>query len=292
MTLRLVSPQWLPDLSKPCRAHKYVHGHALVLSGGRGKGGAARLCARAALRIGAGAVTLLCPDAALAEHAARLDAIMVHPCDSPDDLQVSLSDCRVSSVCLGPGLGLGAPQAELVSTVLDQPRDQGLVLDADAITLLARAPALAAKLHAGCVLTPHAGEFARLYPTISARLAEPARRGPAYSKVDATRDAARQSGATVLFKGPDTVIATPEGQTALHAACYDRAAPWLATAGAGDVLAGLICGLLARGYSPFHAACWGAFLHVESARAFGPGLTADDLPDMLPRVLARLMPPV
>lgn len=292
MTLRLISPEWLPDLSKARDAHKYDHGHALILAGGPGKGGAARLCARAALRIGAGAVTLLCQSAALPENAARLDAIMLDLCDNPDDLRERMADPRISALCLGPGMGLGAAQAALLSTALDLSHERGLVLDADAITHLARAPDVAQKVHEGCVLTPHAGEFARLFPKIAARLNAPARQGPAYSKLDATRDAARQIGATVLLKGPDTVIAAPNGQAALHAAFYDRAAPWLATAGAGDVLAGLICGLLARGYAPFEAACWAAFLHVECARAFGPGLTADDLPDMLPRVLAQLIPQV
>jgi len=288
VTLRLISPDWLPDLSKANDAHKYDHGHAVILAGGPGKGGAARLCARAALRVGAGAVTVLCQSAALPENAARLDAIMLGLCDAPNDLRERLADPRISALCLGPGMGLGAAQAALLSAALDLSQGRSLVLDADAITHLARTPDMAQKVHKGCLLTPHAGEFARLFPKIAARLDAPARNGPAYSKLDATRDAARQIGATVLFKGPDTVIAAPDGQTALHAAVYDRAAPWLATAGAGDVLAGLICGLLARGYAPFESACWAAFVHVECARAFGPGLTADDLPDMLPGVLARL----
>lgn len=291
MTARLISPEWLPSLTKPRHAHKYDHGHALVLAGGQGKGGAARLSARAALRIGAGAVTVLCPAKAMTENAARLDAIMLGQCNGPADLRARLDNARLSALCIGPGLGLGQTHRALVETALDLSRGRGAVLDADAITHMARTPALARGVHAGCVLTPHAGEFARLFPQIAARLAAPATSGPAYSKLDAARDAARQIGATLLFKGPDTVIAAPDGQTALHSACRDRAAPWLATAGAGDVLAGLICGLLARGYTPFDSACWATYLHVDCARAFGPGLTADDLPDMLPTVLARLTAP-
>jgi hydroxyethylthiazole kinase-like uncharacterized protein yjeF len=289
LTARLIDPDWLPDLRKPRIAHKYSHGHALILSGGPGKGGAARLAARAALRIGAGAVTLLCPPAALAENAARLDAIMLDTCAHAAALREQLADKRVRVVLLGPALGLAQDQADLVGAALAGASECGVVLDADAITHLARDPILKAALHTGCVLTPHAGEFARLCPDIAARLDAPAQAGPAYSKLDATRDAARALGCTIVFKGPDTVIATPDGQVALHAACYDRAAPWLATAGSGDVLAGMICGLLARGYTPFDAACWGAWLHADCALAFGPGLTADDLPDMLPRVLAQLI---
>ena len=163
-----------------------------------------------------------------------------------------------------------------------------MVLDADALTILSPRPDLFAALHEGCILTPHAGEFARLFPDIAEKLSQPATKGPAYSKVDATREAAARAGCIVLYKGPDTVIADPSGRCAIHAAHYDRAAPWLATAGAGDVLAGFITGLLARGFSPFDAACTGAWLHVECARGFGPGLIAEDLPEQLPTVFRSL----
>jgi len=231
----------------------------------------------------------MCPAAALTENAARLDAIMLEACDTARDLTRRLLDRRVSAVCLGPAMGLGPDQTELLGAALEQAgQGRSFVLDADALTLLARVPELRGAVNRNCVLTPHAGEFNRLFPHIASRLDAPAQTGPAYSKLDATRDAAREMGCTVLFKGPDTVIASEDGQVALHAACYERAAPWLATAGAGDVLAGLICGLLARGIAPFHAACWGAWLHVETARVFGPGLIAEDLPDCLPNVLAQL----
>ena len=163
-----------------------------------------------------------------------------------------------------------------------------LVLDADALTLLARNARLLAAVHPACVLTPHAGEFARLFPDIAEKLNAPATTGPAYSKVDATRDAARRAGCTILFKGPDTVIADPKGRASINSAQYDRATPWLATAGSGDVLAGFITGLLARGFAPMEAAETAAWLHVESALKFGPGLIAEDLPEMLPQVFRDL----
>lgn len=161
-----------------------------------------------------------------------------------------------------------------------------VVLDADALTGFADAPdVLFGLLHESCVLTPHCGEFARLFPDIAGKLTAAPTKGPAYSKVDATREAASRAGCVVLFKGPDTVIAAPDGRCSIHSAQYDRAAPWLATAGAGDVLAGFITGLLARGIAPMTAAETAAWVHVECARAFGPGLIAEDLPEMVPHVL-------
>jgi hydroxyethylthiazole kinase-like uncharacterized protein yjeF len=287
--------------------HKYSHGHALLLSGGCGRGGAARLAARGALRIGAGLVTLAVPPAALQENAARLDAIMLRSIRKAEALADLLSDRRYDALAAGPGLGTTDREAALLHALLDasRPHDtvegqgaaegatrpakgRAVVLDADALTLLARDDTLRAKLHAACVLTPHDGEFARLFPAVAERLNAPATTGPAYSKVDAARDAARESGATVLLKGPDTVIADPSGRAAINAAVYDRAAPWLATAGSGDVLSGMICGLLARGFEPFDAACTAAWLHVEAARSFGPGLIAEDLPEELPKVFRAL----
>ncbi|MFZ3582358.1 NAD(P)H-hydrate dehydratase [Loktanella sp. DJP18] len=266
--------------------HKYSHGHALILSGGVGKGGAARMAARGALRIGAGAVTVGCPPAALIENAAQVNAVMLRRVKDADGLAAVLEDKRINALCLGPGLGTGAREAALVATALQAGRR--LLLDADALTLLSRDTDLFGQLHSDCVLTPHAGEFARLFPEIAEKLDAPSTTGPAYSKVDATRDAARRAGCVVLFKGPDTVIADPDGRCSVNAAVYDRAAPWLATAGAGDVLAGFITGLLARGFAPMQAAEAGAWLHVECARAFGPGLIAEDLPEALPGVLKAL----
>ncbi|NGM46850.1 NAD(P)H-hydrate dehydratase [Rhodobacter sp. SGA-6-6] len=300
------------ELSKRSDSHKYTHGHALILSGPSGHGGAARLSARGALRIGAGLVTVGCPPDTLPENAARLDAVMLRPVQDADALARMLEDRRINALCLGPGLGTGEREAGLVAAALgldpvpgltrdlDQPQalggsggpgsspGRGLVLDADALTILSQTPDLFAALHDRCVLTPHDGEFARLFPDIAGKLAAPATTGPAYSKVDACREAAARAGCVVLFKGPDTVIADPSGRCAINSAHYDRAAPWLATAGSGDVLAGFIAGLLARGFPPFDAACTGAWLHVECARGFGPGLIAEDLPEELPKVFQAL----
>jgi hydroxyethylthiazole kinase-like uncharacterized protein yjeF len=281
--------------------HKYSHGHAFILSGPSGRGGAARLAARGALRIGAGVVTVGCPPDAIPENAARLDAVMLRGVVDGLMLEETLEDQRINALCVGPGLGLDARGREVVAVALEsrgKPRPTGdvgrgvprrsLVLDADALTILSQHPDLFAALHDGCVLTPHAGEFARLFPDIAEKLAAPATKGPAYSKVDATREAAKRAGCVVLYKGPDTVIADPSGRCAINSAHYDRAAPWLATAGSGDVLAGFITGLLARGFSPFDAACTGAWLHVECALSFGPGLIAEDLPEELPKVFRAL----
>ena len=250
------------------------------------------MAARGALREGAGLVTVGCPGEALEENAARLDAVMLRVVEDGAALRAVLEDGRIGALCLGPGLGTGAREAGLVAAALGRAlsaeRTPDVVLDADALTLLSRDAGLFAALHGGCVLTPHGGEFARLFPDIAAKLAALPSKGPAYSKVDATRAAAARAGCVVLFKGVDTVIAAPDGRCAVHAAAYGRAAPWLATAGSGDVLAGFIAGLMARGFSPFEAASTGAWLHVECARDFGPGLIAEDLPEMLPAVFRRM----
>jgi hydroxyethylthiazole kinase-like uncharacterized protein yjeF len=319
-------------LAKGCRSalrkqsgeHKYSHGHALILSGPSGRGGAARLAARGALRIGAGVVTVGCPLDAIPENAARMDAVMLRGVVDGLALAGVLEDQRINALCVGPGMGVGAREAGLVGATLKIPvpgltepapgltrgdlssgggdggkggpgsspgrgkSNRTLLLDADALTILSQHPDLFAALHPGCILTPHAGEFARLFPDIAEKLAAPATKGPAYSKVDATREAAQRAGCVVLYKGPDTVIADPSGRCAINSAHYDRAARWLATAGSGDVLAGFITGLLARGFSPFDAACTGAWLHVECALSFGPGLIAEDLPEELPKVFRAL----
>ena len=321
-----------PTLRPKIRGHKFDHGHVLVLTGDRGATGAARLAARGALRMGAGLVTLSAPRDAAPEVAAQITALMLRVEDNADQLAETLEDDRIGVVCLGPGLGLHARAQERLDAVLAAApppgkgtylgRGRRLVLDADALTLLSRRENPFQGLGKHVVLTPHSGEFARLFPDISARLAGPQRpkllstkdftgealqeglaaamayrealsaeRGPAYSKVDAVRDAAKRSGAVVLLKGADTVVALPDGRAWVHAAVYDRSAPWLATAGAGDVLAGFISGVMARGHMPHEAAILGAWLHVECARSFGPGLIAEDLPEVLPSVLKALLQP-
>ncbi len=272
-------------LAKGRLAHKYSHGHALVLAGGTGRGGAGRLAARAALRVGAGLVTLGCPPAAMQENAAQLNAIMQARIADAAELGARLQDDRINALCLGPGLGQGADA--LIGAALAAGR--ATLLDADALSIFAAAPdALFAQLHARCVLTPHDGEFARLFPDLAARLGTRPDTGPAWSRLDAVRAAAARAGCVVLLKGPDTVIADPAGRCAINAAHYDRAAPWLATAGAGDVLSGIVTGLMARGLAPMQAAETGAWLHIAAARQFGPGLIAEDLPEMLPVVFRAL----
>lgn len=260
-------------------SHKYSHGHALIVAGGVAKGGAARLSARAALRIGAGLVTLAPPQEALPEHTAPPDALMRCALDDAAALRDLLDDTRITAVCIGPGCGIDRA-ASLLPVLLASRRPA--VLDADALTALAREPRLAAMLHPDCVLTPHAGEFARLAPDLAARLSDRPVQGPAFSKLDAAREIAARLGAVVLLKGPDTVIASPDGRCRIHSA-FDL--PWLATAGSGDVLAGLIAGLLARSLPALDAAGLGTALHAAAARSFGPGLIADDLPDRLPALL-------
>ena len=276
---RVIEPTaaFLARLEKSSDQHKYDHGHALVLSGGVGRGGAARLAARAALRIGAGLVTVGCPPAALIENAARLDAVMLRAVKDASALSEILSDTRINALCLGPGLGLGPRTLALVDAALSADVPRAIVLDADALTMIAQESALRAKLHANCVLTPHAGEFVRLFPKLD----------PSAPEV-AVKDAAKQLGCVVLLKGAKTYIADTNGACSLNDASGARAAPWLATAGSGDVLAGLITGLLARGLAPMQAAEAGAWLHVEAARAFGPGLIAEDLPDIIPQVLRQV----
>ncbi|MXQ07352.1 NAD(P)H-hydrate dehydratase [Alphaproteobacteria bacterium GH1-50] len=286
MTLEMTAAR-RDALCKSPDVHKYDHGHALILSGGPGKTGAARLAARGALRIGAGLVTIGCPHTALAEVAGQVTAIMCRPLDGAPGLTELLEDTRLNALLLGPGLGLGQDTQALVLSALSGKR--ATVLDADALSRFSRNPeTLFDALHETCILTPHAGEFARLFPDIAEKLHAPATTGPAYSKIDATREAAAQAGCVVLLKGPDTVIADPKGRCAINASVYDRAAPWLATAGSGDVLAGFIAGLLARGLTPFDAAATAAWLHTECALSFGPGLIAEDLPEELPSVFRAL----
>ncbi|MEM9438187.1 MAG: NAD(P)H-hydrate dehydratase [Pseudomonadota bacterium] len=271
--------------------HKYDHGSVLVFGGGVGKGGAARLAARGALRVGAGLVTVSVPPSALQENACQLTAIMLRA-DKDAGAFAEASDDRVSGYCLGPGLGVGDRTRGFVAAVTGLGtserhwRRPAVVLDADALTSFEADPAaLFALTHERCVMTPHAGEFARLFPDISKE-----RRQGRLAKTDAAREAADRAGCVVLLKGPDTVIAAPGGPCAVHAAAYDREVPWLATAGAGDVLAGMIAGIAASPFGPdiFCVAEIAVWLHTECALEFGPGLIAEDIPEMLPRVFRRL----
>jgi hydroxyethylthiazole kinase-like uncharacterized protein yjeF len=259
--------------------HKYARGHAVVVSGGLSTTGAARLSARGALRAGAGLATIASPRDALSVNAAANLAIMVRPVDGAVELGEFLSDPRRNAVVLGPGGGVGEPMRELVLTALDGER--AVVLDADALTSFAEhLDNLIAAIKARrrpVVLTPHAGEFSRLFST----------RADIYevgSKLEKTRIAAEKTGAILLLKGPDTVVAAPD----CRAAIAENAPPWLATAGSGDVLAGIVVALLAQGMPGFEAAAAAVWLHGEAANAFGPGLIAEDLPEALPGVYRRL----
>lgn len=269
-------PLWEGQLAYPVAGgHKFSRGHALVVSGPMQATGAARLAAGAALRAGAGLVTLASPPGALAVNAAHLTAVMVRRMEGAAGLTEILSDRRVSGVALGPGLGTGRREAELVRVAIGA--DAALVLDADALTLMAQAREASFAALGGrgrpAILTPHAGEFARLFPDLDAG-----------SKLDRARRASALSGAVVILKGADTVIAAPDGRAAINA----NAPPWLATAGAGDVLTGIVAGLAAQGMAPFEAAAAGVWMHGEAGRQAGPGLVAEDLAPALRPVIARL----
>jgi hydroxyethylthiazole kinase-like uncharacterized protein yjeF len=253
----------------------------VVVSGSVSFTGAARLAARGALRAGAGLVTLASPSDALAVNAAASLAVMVRAVDGPNELRRLLADQRLNAIALGPGLGVGAVTRGFVQAALDGER--AAVLDADALTSFADAPDelfRAIRLRPGrpVVLTPHQGEFGRLF--------KGAVQGTEFeSKVGLARAAAEVSGAVVLLKGADTVIAAPDGRAAI----CENAPAWLATAGSGDVLAGMIAGLLAQGMPAFEAACAGAWLHGEAGNEAGPGLISEDLPEALPKVFGRLL---
>jgi hydroxyethylthiazole kinase-like uncharacterized protein yjeF len=265
----------LPQVS----GHKYSRGHAVVVSGEASFTGAARLAARGALRAGAGLVTIASPRDALAVNAAANLAVMVRPVDGAAELADFLSDERRNAVVLGPGGGVGASMRECVLAALAGPR--AVVLDADALTSFAQEPQrLMAAIRAHprpVVLTPHEGEFGRLFGHDHAITA-------AQSKLERAKLAAEKSGGIVLLKGADTVVAAPDG----GAAIADNAPPFLATAGAGDVLAGFVAALLAQGMPGFEAAAAAVWLHGEAANVFGPGLISEDLPEALPQVYRRL----
>jgi hydroxyethylthiazole kinase-like uncharacterized protein yjeF len=259
--------------------HKYSRGHAVVVSGGLSFTGAARLAARGALRAGAGLVTIASPPDALIVNATASLAVMVRKVDGAKELAAFLSDQRLNAVVLGPGGGVGEPTREMVLAALGGGR--AVVLDADALTSFAEDPAPLLAALAGrsatTVLTPHEGEFARMFNKLS-------QVPKGESKLDRARAAARTTQTVVLLKGPDTVVAAPDGRAAIA----ENAPPWLATAGAGDVLAGFAAGLLAQGMPGFEAAAAAVWLHGEAAREVGPGLIAEDIPEAVPPVYRRL----
>lgn len=268
---------WGQFLPRPhLDTHKYVRGHALVTSGGPSSTGAARLAARGAARVGAGLVTVASPPNAVLVNAAHLTSIMLTPCANADALSKLLEDKRKNACLIGPGNGVGHATRENVLAALLS--GAAMVLDADALTSFAENPrdlfvAITGYFAGPTVLTPHEGEFKRLFPNVKGdRLAR-------------AREAARESGAIIVLKGPDTIIASPDGDAIINA----NAGPELATAGSGDVLAGFIVGLLAQGVPAFEAAAIGVWLHGAAGASLGHGLIAEDLPDALPAVWRGLL---
>jgi ADP-dependent NAD(P)H-hydrate dehydratase / NAD(P)H-hydrate epimerase len=273
---------WRSDFPVPrLTGHKYDRGHAVVVSGPSWSTGAARLAARGALRAGAGLVTIASPREALSVNAATSLAVMVRPVDGAKELSAFLADRRLNVLAIGPGLGVGEATCDLVLAALAG--DRSVVLDADAMTSFAKEPRRLAKalLDRGgraTVLTPHEGEFSRFFWALDERT-------KVGSKLDRARLAASLTGAVVLIKGGDTVVAAPDGRASIAA----NAPAFLATAGAGDVLTGMAAGLLAQGMPAFAAASAAVWLHGEAAAAVGPGLISEDLPEALPGVYRGLL---
>ena len=261
---------WIGNFPRPQDGgNKYSRGHALI-SGGYPMTGAARMSARAAARAGAGLTTIAVSPVALPVYAAALVSIMVQPLAVPEDFECLLDDSHYKAFLIGPGAGTGEETRTRVLAMLATGRPT--VLDADALTTFADdPPTLDQAITGPCVLTPHDGEFHRLFD-------------PSGDKLTRTRVAAHRSGAIIILKGSDTVITSPDGRSVINS----NAPPTLATAGAGDVLSGIVLGLLAQGMEPFLAASAAVWLHGAAATEFGPGLIAEDLPDLLPIVFRRL----
>lgn len=266
---------WLARFPWPGpETHKHLRGRLAVVSGPAWSTGASRLAARGGLRIGAGLVTMLAAPDAAPIVAGHLEAIMLRVFEDAESLERLAEDA--DAVVIGPGAGVGEATAARVAGLART--GAALVLDADALTTFRDKPeALFATLDRDDVLTPHAGEFERVFPGLL----------ESRDRAAAVRAAAETADAVVLLKGSQTLIAAPDGRLALNA----PASPWLATAGSGDVLAGFIGGLLAQGMDSFDAACAAAWIHAECARAFGPGLIAEDLPAQVPNVFRQLLTP-
>ncbi|MGE4350662.1 MAG: NAD(P)H-hydrate dehydratase [Bdellovibrionales bacterium] len=252
--------------------HKYHRGHLLIF-GGALMTGAARLAARAAQRMGAGLVTLAAPKTAWEIYAKALESVMVRPFETVEEGASFVQDPKISSLLLGPGLGLEEANQSLILEALRSKKK--CVLDADALTIFAKKPQiLIDSAHKNVVFTPHLGEFSRIFGSFCAESGD---------KIAQNGQISARIGAILLQKGADTVVSSPDGYAVVNA----NAPPWLATAGAGDVLAGMIAGLMTGGMPPFEAACAGAWFHGEAAALFGEGLIAEDLIETLPRVLKK-----
>jgi len=265
---------WQPLFPRPtANSHKYTRGYALVAGGPVAMTGASRLAARAALRMGAGLVAVLCDPESLPIYAAALTSVMTKPVATEEDFAAHVTDTRVTGLLIGPGAGVTEETQRKLGAMLAAAKPT--ILDADALTLYAgKAEKLAHQIKAPCILTPHAGEFSRLFGAL------PEGEG----RAEAVRQAAQTSGAVVVLKGAATLIAAPDGRLVVN----HNATPYLATAGSGDVLAGMALGLVAQGMPAFEAACAAVWLHGETGKSLGPGLIAEDLPERLPAVLQAL----
>jgi hydroxyethylthiazole kinase-like uncharacterized protein yjeF len=261
---------WLHHLPWPTlNTHKYNRGHVSV-RGGEHMTGAAQLAALGARRMGAGLVTISTPSMSANIYRSAMPGNLVATADTVYEFSEYLDDPRINVVLIGPGLGTSIEAHDFILAALET--NKRVVLDADALTSFASAPeTLLSKLNENHILTPHEGEFSRLFQVEG-------------DKLSRARKAAALCGATILLKGADTVIAHPDGHTVINAS----GTPFLATAGSGDVLAGIISGLMAQGMTPFSAACAGAWVHGRAGELFGPGLIAEDLVDTLPDVLDEL----
>lgn len=248
--------------------HKYRRGHTLIFGGPAHRSGAAMLASEAALRVGSGLVTQIVPDDSLVIYAAASKkAVMTCPYSLSDNLMI---DSRVSACLIGPGYGVGERTRAIV-TKLRSNTSLPLILDADGLTSFESCPEkLFGIVDESCLLTPHEGEFARLFPDISYA-----------AKWERAQAAAQRTGCTIILKGADTVIASPEGAVVLHSI----SAPQLATAGSGDVLAGICTGLIAQGMPAFEAACAAVWIHGQAGLSLGRGMIADDLLDEIPYIL-------
>lgn len=264
---------WAPRFPWPAATtHKHARGRLIVISGDAWNTGAARLAARGGLRIGAGLVTIFSPREALASNAQHLEAVMLRGFDT--DLELEEGAAHVDAAVIGPAAGV--TETTLLNVLALARTGAALVIDADGISVFRDDPEeLFSVLDRDDVLTPHPGEFERLFRGGLAAAPE---------RITAARRAAQRAGAVVLLKGPDTVIAAPDGRAAVNV----NGTPWLATAGSGDVLAGFIGGLIAQGMESFEAACAAAWIHAEAGELHGPGLISEDLPGLAPAVLRRL----
>jgi NAD(P)H-hydrate epimerase len=261
---------WIDPFPLPIAAdHKYTRGHALI-TGGYPMTGAARLSALAAARSGAGLTTVAVPEIAFPIYAAALTSIMVRPLADREAFDRLLEDKRFTAFLIGPGAGTGEDTRLRALAILK--KGKPTVIDADAITTFQdHRDSLDEAIHGDCVMTPHEGEFRKVFDVDG-------------DKITRARMASKRSGAVVVLKGADTVVAHPAGFSVINS----NAPATLATAGSGDVLSGMLLGLLAQGMEPFLAACAAVWLHGEAANRFGIGLVAEDLPNQLPAIYQEL----